>query len=288
MEILNADPEASRILKVAILDMYDNVPNQGMRCIKQIIGEQDEVLEEYQLQEEVFDVRHRGHLPKAEDYDIYISTGGPGSPFDGEGKAWESDYFRLLDQLWAHNQNQNEVKKHVFFICHSFQMVCRYFEFAHVTKRRSTSFGIFPIHKTAEGLAEPFYQSLPDPYFAVDSRDWQVTQPDFRKLGELGAKVLSLEKIRPHVDLERAVMSVRISDEFFATQFHPEADALGMSIYFQQEEKRRAVIENHGEQKYSDMIDHLNDPDKIALTYNTLLPTFLREAAGQLRGVQVG
>ncbi len=285
MEIINPDPEASRILKVAILDMYNNVPNQGMRCIKQIISEQDGFTEDHFLLDEVFDVRGSGNLPQADDYDIYVSTGGPGSPFDGEGQAWEAQYFQLLDQLWAHNQNLNGHKKYVFFICHSFQMLCRYFEFAHVTKRRSTSFGIFPIHKTIEGLGEPFYHQLPDPYYAVDSRDWQVTQPNFNKMSEVGAKILSLEKIRPHVDLERAVMSVRISNEFFGTQFHPEADATGMSMYFQQEDKRRAVIDNHGEQKYQEMIDHLNDPDKIALTYNTVLPNFLREAVGQLRGV---
>ncbi|MDW8211614.1 MAG: GMP synthase, partial [Cytophagales bacterium] len=85
------------------------------------------------------------------------------------------------------------------------------------------------------------------------------------------------------VNLERAVMAMRISNEFFGTQFHPEADPIGMSIYFQQEEKRQQVIQNHGLQKYQDMIAHLNDPDKILLTYSTILPTFLSQAINSLQ-----
>ncbi|MCU0449121.1 MAG: GMP synthase [Bernardetiaceae bacterium] len=274
-------------IKVAVLDLYDNVPNQGMRCIKQILQETDVELDRVHLEYDVFDCRHRNEFPDADEYDLYVSTGGPGSPFDGEGKEWEASYFRLVDKLWNHNQTHSDHKKYVFFICHSFQMMCRHFELGHVTKRRSTSFGILPIHKTAEGLHDPFFHALPDPFFAVDSRDWQVVQPNFARLRELGGHVISLEKIRPHIDLERAVMAIRISNEFFGTQFHPEADAIGMNIYFQQEEKRRSVIDNFGEQKYWDMINHLNDPDKIALTYQSILPNFLKSSITKLAQASV-
>jgi imidazoleglycerol phosphate synthase glutamine amidotransferase subunit HisH len=39
-----------------------------------------------------------------------------------------------------------------------------------------------------------------------------------------GAKIISLEKIRDHVQYERAIMAVRFTDYFVGTQFHPEAD----------------------------------------------------------------
>jgi hypothetical protein len=42
------------------------------------------------------------------------------------------------------------------------------------------------------------------------------------------------------------------------------------------------VIEAHGEAKYYDMIEQLNDPDKIVLTYNTIIPAFLENAMGNL------
>jgi hypothetical protein len=44
------------------------------------------------------------------------------------------------------------------------------------------------------------------------------------------------------------------------------------------DEKKDQVIEQHGEEKYNIMIDHLDDPDKIVLTYNTIIPHFLEHA----------
>ncbi|TAH18672.1 MAG: GMP synthase [Cytophagales bacterium] len=268
---------AKKHTKIAVLDLYNNVPNQGMRCIKEIISSQDTVLGE-SLSYDIYDTRYKNELPKAQDYDIYISTGGPGSPFDGEGLAWEKNFFALIDNLWNHNQQHTDRKKYMFFICHSFQMMCRFFQLAYITKRKSTSFGIFPVHKIHHADRDVILGDLPEPYYAVDSRDWQVIQPIEKNLHTLGAKVISIEKDRPHVNLERATMAIRISDEFFGTQFHPEADPIGMSMYFQQEEKRKQIIENHGEEKYNSMITHLNDPDKISMTYSKVIPNFLTNA----------
>ena len=127
---------------------------------------------------------------------------------------------------------------------------------------------------------------LDDPFWAVDSRDFQVIQPNQKVLDHMGAKVMCIEKYRPHVALERAVMAIRFSKEIFGTQFHPEADAEGMLRYFMRDDKKQAIIKNHGEQKYYDMIAHLNDPDKIMLTEHTILPTFLKEAYCKLAPLQ--
>jgi aspartyl/asparaginyl beta-hydroxylase (cupin superfamily) len=37
-----------------------------------------------------------------------------------------------------------------------------------------------------------------------------------------------LEKIRDHVQYERAIMAVRFTDYFVGTQFHPEADPVSL------------------------------------------------------------
>lgn len=273
--------------KVAILDLYNNVPNQGMRCVKEIISAHSGKVLDTNLSYHVYETRYKNELPKSQDYDIYVATGGPGSPFDGEGLAWEKNYFALIDQLWNHNQQNHLNKKYVFFICHSFQMMCRFFQLAYITKRKSTSFGIFPVHKIHHGDRDPILGDLPEPYYAVDSRDWQVIQPIEKNLNAIGAKVISIEKDRPHVNLERALMAIRISDEFFGTQFHPEADPVGMSMYFQLEDKRKQIIENHGEEKYNSMITHLNDPDKISMTYSRILPNFLTNAIMALQTEEV-
>jgi len=80
------------------------------------------------------------------------------------------------------------------------------------------------------------------------------------------------------VPLERAIMAIRFNEHMIGTQFHPEADAIGMSMYLQTEEKKKTVIDNHGFEKWRSMIDHLEDPDKIRWTYAHILPNFLNEA----------
>jgi hypothetical protein len=62
------------------------------------------------------------------------------------------------------------------------------------------------------------------------------------------------------------------------TQFHPEADAMGMSMYLRRDDKRQNIIENHGEEKLNNMLEHLEDPDKILWTYSHILPNFLNQA----------
>lgn len=271
--------EQNKIKKrVAVLDMYDGAANQGLRNLLQILEDY-----RFQLSYDLFDVRAKNEIPDTS-YDIYISTGGPGSPLDGNG-IWDKRYYRLIDQLWAHNQQHNSRKKYVFFICHSFQMACKHFGLGELTKRRSTSFGIFPVHKTQFGVHDPVLETLPDPFWAVDSREWQVIQPNLDRFEAFGAQLLALEKIRDHVDYERAIMAVRFSEEFFGTQFHPEADAKGMISYMAEAERKKQIIANHGEAKYKDMICHLRDADKITLTYNTIIPRFIEMACYALQEV---
>ena len=125
---------------------------------------------------------------------------------------------------------------------------------------------------------EIIFDGLEDPFYAVDSRDYQVTQPNHNLLKKMGATILCIEKERPHVPLERAIMAIRFNEYMIGTQFHPEADAVGMSMYLQREDKKMNVIENHGYDKWESMIEHLNDPDKILWTYSHILPNFLHTA----------
>ncbi|WP_340201496.1 glutamine amidotransferase-related protein [Ascidiimonas sp. W6] len=273
-----------RALRIAILDMNNNVPNQGLRCIKAHV-EQFLSKDGDQNTYKVFDVRAKNEIPDIADFDIFISSGGPGSPLP-EGHKWESLYTNFLNQVLAHN-TMNEQKKYLFLICHSFLIACLHWELATVNMRKSYSFGVMPVHKTDAGKAESLLKPLPNPFYVVDSRAWQVVQPKKKKLEAMGAKILNLEKKRPHIPLERAVMTIRFTDEIFGTQYHPEADAEGMRFYFQQEEKRQQIIDEYGESKYLDVIAHLDDQDKIMLTQEVIIPGFLRDAADAIRNPRV-
>lgn len=266
-----------RSVKVAILDLYDGFANQGMRCIRAILKEWAE-MNDLDVQSTEFDVRQKDELPDTS-FDIYISSGGPGDPLKSRFEDWDIAWSRWLDNIVRWNKNPSTTqKKHIFFICHSFQLACRYFNAGIVCKRKSNSFGVFPMHMLEAGKAEPVLDGLKDPFYGVDSRDFQVIQPNHQLLNEMGASILCIEKSRPHVPYERAVMGIRFNEYMIGTQFHPEADATGMSIHLQTEEKRQSVIENHGEAKLIDMLAHLSDPDKILWTYSHIIPNFLNQS----------
>ena len=263
-------------IKVAILDLYAGHPNQGMRCFQDIL---DKYRKENQLDlsYQVFDVRGNNQVPGT-DFDIYISSGGPGSPLESEGSEWENSYFNLIDQIEKHNHSDHPQKKHVLFVCHSFQLMCRHYGLGTVNKRHSPSFGILPVHQTAEGYNDPVFAGMPEPFYAVDSRSWQVVQPNNERFAKLGATLLAIEKERPNVEYERCMMAIRFSEYFIGTQFHPEADPNGMRLRLVEPERMQETIEEHGEQKYYEMLERLDDPDKITLTQNTMIPNFLNQA----------
>jgi homoserine O-succinyltransferase/O-acetyltransferase len=275
-----------RQLKVAILDLYEGHPNEGMRCIREILNQFSEIHHVDLILDE-FEVRLSQQIPHLS-YDIYISSGGPGSPLDSENSEWENRYFDFLERVKRYNDEpSNVIKKHVFFICHSFQLACRFFNVAEVTKRKSTAFGVFPIHLLKGGKGERVFRGLNDPFYSVDSRDYQVLNPKTQALRKMGGAVLAIEKERPHVPLDRAIMAIRFNKYMIGTQCHPEADPIGMTMYLQREDKKTTVIENHGFEKWKSMIEHLNDPDKILWTYSHILPNFLSIAVEHLHNVEV-
>jgi homoserine O-succinyltransferase len=266
-------------VRVAILDLYEGHPNQGMRCLRTLLNEWSQQ-NGIEIQTKEFDVRLKNEIPDLS-FDIYISTGGPGDPLLSRFEDWDIKWCQWVDTIERWNDNpSNQHKKHVLFICHSFQLASRYFNAGLVCKRKSTAFGVFPIHMLMAGKSEPVFEGLKDPFYAVDSRDHQVIQPNHGLLNTMGATILCLEKSRPHVPYERAIMAIRFNEFMIGTQFHPEADAKGMSLYLQTEEKRKTVIESYGEDKLNSMLLQLNDPDKILWTHEHIVPNFLNTAIG--------
>lgn len=259
-----------------------------MRAIHELLTALDGQLYGQPITFEVFETRLKGDLPGL-DFDAYLSSGGPGSPYDGQGLQWEHDYFQWVDAVWNHNARHaghadgQDDQKHVLFICHSFQLMCRFFEVAQVTERKSESFGVFPVHPTAAGETDPLFEGLGDPFYAADFRHWQAVQAHAEHLHDLGAEILALEKARPHVDLERALMAIRISPEMVGTQFHPEADPPGMRRHFAKPERRRKIVTSHGRAKYERIMHRLRDPAFLKRTHDAVIPNFLRRTVEALR-----
>lgn len=273
-------------IKIATIDLYNNEPNEGIRCIGEIVNDAAKGNSSLDLQYDRFETRYKGDIPDLS-YDIFISSGGPGSPFEGENQKWDNDYFKLIDKIWNHNQQNIDNKKYIFFICHSFQMMARYFQFGEVNKRFINSFGVMPFTKTEDGIKDPILKNLTDPFYAADIRAWQVVNPNQKMIDQFGAKILSWEIPEKENKDNPAITAIRISDEIVGTQFHPEADPESMLYHFKQEERKKFIIDRYNEEKYWEMIGFLEHPDKIKLTRKTVLPTFLQNAIDQLTSVKV-
>ncbi|GEN68665.1 MULTISPECIES: type 1 glutamine amidotransferase [Chryseobacterium] len=262
-------------IRIALLDMNNNHVNQGFRNIKEI-SETFQQNSEENVVIKTFDVRFKDEMPEIGDFDIFISSGGPGNPHR-EGLEWENRFAQFLDAVFEHNQD-NEDKKYLFLICHSFQLASIHWNLGNICKRKSYSFGVMPVHKTKEGKEEFLFKNLQDPFYAVDSRAYQFIEPDHERFEKLGMKIVAIEKSRPHINLERAIMAVRFSDEIFGTQFHPEASPEALIENLKDDKNREAMIENFGMEKYLETMDRIDDEDKIILTRNQILPRFLQFA----------
>ncbi|WP_267402868.1 MULTISPECIES: GMP synthase [unclassified Chryseobacterium] len=260
-------------IRIALLDMNNNQVNQGFKNIREI-SEVFQQNSEENVSIKTFDVRFKNEIPNIEDFDIFISSGGPGDPHR-EGLEWEDQFANFLDSVFEHNKNHDD-KKYLFLICHSFQLASIHWKLGNICKRKSYSFGVMPIHKTEEGEQEFLFKNLPDPFYAVDSRAFQFIEPDHERMDELGMKIVAIEKERPHINLERAIMAVRFSEEIFGTQFHPEANPEGMIENLKDEKNKEAMIENFGMEKYLETVDRMDDEDKIVLTQAQILPRFLQ------------
>lgn len=267
-------------IRVAVIDMNNGSPNQGMRGI---LGVLSAYRAEHRLNliYEVFNLRVKEEIPGI-GFDIYIASGGPGDPLASEHERWDILFFELLEEIKTYNSHQPD-KKYVFLICHSFQLACRRYGPGKISRRKSGSFGIFPISLTTQGENDTIYNGLHNPFYAVDSRSWQVLEEKNEVRNETSPLILAMEKERPHVHLEPCIMSVRFSREFIGTQFHPEADPVGMKLYLLDNEKKAAIIRDHGEEKYTDMLQSLENPDRILRTRQTILPNFLDEAIQSLK-----
>ena len=160
-------------IKIAIIDMYDDTSNLGMTCIVAIINAWSKK-NDIEMQYQIFPLRHKGEIPD-HSFDIYLSTGGPGSPIDSVGSPWDNLYVKWLQDMLSQ-------QKPVLLICHSFQIACRHFNFGNVCLRKSTQIGVLPVHPL---VADPIFANLNDPFYTLESRLYQIIEPNDENINKL-------------------------------------------------------------------------------------------------------
>ena len=278
MPVLSAmSNDRLRPLRICLVDMNNAHVNQAMRCLR---GIGTAFFERVRLHNptvtcEMVEVSPRDtNDPVPRDCDLYLSSGGPGSPFDGDGTVWVDDYGRFSDGVVESSIRDGADQQALFAICYSFELVLRHFKVAKIAPRAERKFGVMPIYTTPEGQRHPLLTAFGDRLFAFEHRNWEAIDLDEPLLRTLGGTLLARES-RDGVSKGRALMALEVAPGIEAVQFHPEADRPGVMNWVARPEQAEAFKAMYGEFTYQAMLRTLDDPRRLARTYALVIPGWL-------------
>jgi GMP synthase-like glutamine amidotransferase len=276
-------------LRIGLVDMNNGVANQAMRCFRRLLDRFEQRVREKNPSLEI--VRHEvqprnlGELPHGH-YDLILSTGGPGSPFDGLDEPWGVGYRKFLDELHTQNQRDRARAPKLFAVCHSYEIAVIHFGVAAMTKRDTLKFGLMPAYMTHVGQSVDFLRPFADRLFTFEHRWWQAVEPNANRLRELGGRILANESREAGPNKGDAVLSCSFSSGLDGTQFHPEADKPGVLAWVQIPEHAEAFKAQYGDDLYDRMIKSLNDPTRLARTFALFIPGWLTHRFNELAAQQ--
>ncbi len=257
--------------------MNNGHPNQAMRCFQVLIDgffakvkATNPTLEASLV---VVQPRNAHELPP-DDCHLYLSSGGPGSPFEHDGEPWMAQYRAWLDRLVDRNVRDGERAPGLLGVCYTFEVLIEHFGVAKMVQRDSRKFGVMPVYMTDEGQRHPLMAPFGDRLFGFENRSWEAVDLDEKKLASLGGKVLARES-RDGVSKGRGLMALSFAPGIEGTQFHPEADKGGVVAWLRKREQAEAFIEAYGALTYSRMLRTLDNPERLANTFSRLIPGWL-------------
>src|SRR5262249_49476751 len=158
-----------RPLRLCLIDMNAGVPNEAMRCFRTLLSG---FTAEVARTNPTLDVtiahiqpRNLGEVaPKG--VDLVVSTGGPGSPFDGYQDPWCTSYRAFLDGVVEDAMRDGDAAPSALLVCHSFELAVTHFGIARMSKRAARKFGVQPVYPTPEGIASSLLRPFGDRFFA--------------------------------------------------------------------------------------------------------------------------
>jgi GMP synthase-like glutamine amidotransferase len=270
-------------LRLCLVDMNAGVPNEAMRCFRRLV---EGFLVRIRRANPALEVkvahvqpRNLGEAPPAE-ADLYLCTGGPGSPFDGYDDPWCTAYRGFLDGI-VNEAIRGKPSRGALLVCHSFEIAVAHFGFARLQARAERKFGVMPVYPTEQGMRGPLLAPFGERFFAWEHRDWEVVGLDTRKLDALGGELWARES-RDGRSKGEGLMAFRLAPGLEGTQFHPEADREGALAWIERPEQMAACVAAYGELTYERMRRSLDDPARLGRTFDTLIPGWLDRGFDEL------
>ena len=269
--------ESKSELKLCLVDMNNGLPNQAIRCFKRIIAAFTENVARVNPRLTVslahVQLRNLCELPPA-DSDLVLSSGGPGSPFDGYEDPWCKGYRSFVDSVIDRNMAEDGRGPSMLAICHSFEIVAHHLKVAQVQPRASRKFGVMPVYMTEAGQRSPLLKEFGDRLFAFEHRNFEVVDLDEKRLAELQGELLARES-RDGLSKGKGLVAFKMGPGVEGTQFHPEADRTGVVTWIKKPEMAEAFKDAYGEETYEQMMDTVDDPSRLARTFALIVPGWL-------------
>lgn len=266
-------------LRLCLVDMNNGVANQATRCFRRIFDafsvQARAANPGLEVQFRHVQPRNLGELPDTS-FDLVMSSGGPGSPFDGYEDGWCTGYRKFLDSVVEANLRDPIRSTSLFVVCHSFEITVTHFAIAEMTKRDNTKFGVMPCYMTSEGERSDLFKPFGDRLFVWEHRSWQAVNLDAKKLAGNGGELWAMES-RPggNIDKGPGHLAFKFAPGIVGTQFHPEADNPGVMAWINRPEHAADLKDAYGNALYERMIKTLKDPSRLARTFALLLPGWL-------------
>ena len=275
-------------LKLCLVDMNNGVANQATRCFRKLYEAFTHRVRAANPQLDVtlrhVQPRNLGELPSP-DTDLALSSGGPGSPFDGYEDPWCTGFRNWVDSVTNANLKRPQEAPQLFAVCHSFEILGHHFGVGTLQKRDKTKFGVMPVYMTPEGQKSDLLRPFGDRLFAFEHRNWELVDLDARRLQSLGGELLARES-RDGQSKGRGMVAFRFAHGVTGTIFHPEADRMGVVTWVNKPEMASAFKDAYGEDTYAQMMDTVNDPTRIARTYALVIPGWLHRNFNRLAEVR--
>ena len=269
----------SPTLRLCLIDMNNGVANQAIRCFHRIIhhfkGRVQTANPGLDITFQQVQPRNLGELPNS-DADLILSSGGPGSPYDGFEDPWSKGYRTCLDSVVDRTLRGEPGSPAVLAVCHSFQLAVMHFQVARMAERpEGRKFGVMPIYLTKDGQETPLFAPFGDRLFAWEHRFWEAIELDEARLRNLGGRVLARESREGRTDKGPALLALDFAPGVLGTQFHPEADRAGVESWVLDPGHAEEFKAAYGDALYDRMVLTLKDPLRVDRTFAMVVPGWL-------------
>lgn len=275
-------------LRICLVDMNNGVANQATRCFRRLVDAFGKRVRERNPQTDVVfthvQPRNLGELPP-KDTDLLLSSGGPGSPYDGFDAAWCTGYRGFLDHVMERNLADPSTAPKALLVCHSFQLAVLHTAVATMEPRATKKFGLMTAYMTEAGERADYLSPFGYRLFCWEHRNWEAIDLDEKRLTELGGEVLATETHASHPQHKYkgdALLGLRFGPGVHGMQFHPEADKPGVMAWVERPESQDALRVAYGETLLEKMKTSLSNPERLAKTFALLIPGWLTHRFNEL------